>query len=599
MSVSHNEIILIQMIGDMKFLQTRLIIGVLTPTVVLAAPSPQAAESFVIDTPLLAQNSSSLEEWTNLPNYSISSAIEIPVEQQPLPADAVILSDLQAESSIIVPTFDNWQWLESATEEEDSTGDRPKDSEAAQEAPPSPEETARQQKLVEGDRLYLEGDAEAASQLYREAKEPFAAEKAPSLQARPKPVYQLDQLPPGAAVFWQQYQTGVEQELESKIFAPLKLLVEQYPQYIPGHLQYAQSLDEYERQEEANAVLQSAIALYPSEPSLLRAKLEADAAAEQWLEASLAARQFALFNPDHPQADEFTQLAAQYLERYQSKLKSDITWNAVGNAVTGALGYALTGNLFGPISAIQTTVLLLQGESGIGDRYAERLQEQLPMVKDEAVLSYVREIGHKLTAAAGRDDFEYEFYVVLDDRLNAFALPGGKVFVHTGAIQKTNSEAELAGLIAHELSHAVLSHGFQLVTQGNLTANVAQFIPYGGTAANLLVLDYSRDMEREADLLGTRILAASGYAADGVRNLMVTLQAEDEPIPFAWLSTHPDTEDRVRYLEDYIVSNDFNRYSYEGVSRHRQIQEKVNKLWEEYKESEEYQEREAGGRGVN
>ena len=589
MSVSHNEIILIQMIGDMKFLQTRLIISVLTPTVVLAAPSPQAAERFVIDTPLLAQDSSSLEEWKNLPNYSIASAIEIPLEEQPFPADAVILSDLQAESPIIVPTSD-WQWLESAV-------DRPtEDSEAAEAAPPSPEETARQQKLVEGDRLYLEGDAEAASQLYREAKEPFAAEKAPLPQARPEPVYQLDQLPPGAAVFWQQYQTGVEQELESKIFAPLKLLVEQYPQYIPGHLQYAQSLDEYEREEEANAVLQSAIALYPSEPSLLRAKLEADAAAEQWLEASLAARQFALFNPDHPQAEEFTQLAAQYLDHYQSKLKSDITWNAVGNAVTGALGYALTGNLFGPISAIQTTVLLLQGESGIGDRYAERLQEQLPMVKDEAVLSYVREIGHKLTAAAGRDDFEYEFYVVLDDRLNAFALPGGKVFVHTGAIQKTNSEAELAGLIAHELSHAVLSHGFQLVTQGNLTANVAQFIPYGGTAANLLVLDYSRAMEREADLLGTRILAASGYAADGVRNLMVTLQAEDEPTPFAWLSTHPDTEDRVRYLEDYIVSNDFNRYSYEGVSRHRQIQENVTKLWEEYKESEEYQEREAGKR---
>lgn len=529
-------------------LQARLVIGILTPTLILAAPSPQAAE-LVIETP---SSQEKCLDWLE----------QVTAQKPP--------SETNAEDN----------------------GDRPgEESEATEARKPSPEEIARQQKLIQGDRFYLEGDADRAAQLYREAKEPFAAEEAPSTQARPAPVYQLDALPPGAAVFWQQHQTGVEQELESKIFAPLELLVEQYPQYIPAYLRYAQALNEYEREAEARAVLQSAIALYPSEPSLLQAKLEADEAAEQWLEASLAARQFALFNPDHPQAEEFTQLAAQYLDRYQSELKSDITWNAVGNAVTGALGYALTGNLFGPISAIQTTVLLLQGESGIGDRYAERLQEELPMVEDEAVLSYVREIGDKLTAATGRDDFEYEFHVVLDDRLNAFALPGGKVFIHTGAIEKTNSEAELAGLLAHELAHAVLSHGFQLVTQGNLTANVAQFIPYGGAAANLLVLDYSRDMEREADLLGTRILAASGYAADGVRNLMVTLQEEDEPTPFAWLSTHPNTEARVRYLEDYIVSNDFNRYTYEGISRHRQIQEKVTKLWQEYTQSEEYRQR--------
>ena len=105
MSVSHNEIILIQVIGDMKFLQTRLIIGILTPTVVLAAPSPQAAESFVIDTPLLAQDSSWLEEGTNLPNYSIASAVEIPLEEQHL--SNTVLSDLAAESPIIVPTSDN------------------------------------------------------------------------------------------------------------------------------------------------------------------------------------------------------------------------------------------------------------------------------------------------------------------------------------------------------------------------------------------------------------------------------------------------------------------------------------------------------------
>ncbi len=143
-------------------------------------------------------------------------------------------------------------------------------------------------------------------------------------------------------------------------------------------------------------------------------------------------------------------------------------------------------------------------------------------------MAYVNEIGQKLAVVAGRNDFKYEFYVVMDDQLNAFALPGGKVFVNAGAIAKTNSEAELAGLLAHELSHAVLSHGFQLVAEGNLVANVTQYTPLGNTVANLVVFNYSRDMERQADTLGTRLLSPTGYAADGLLNLMLTLSSQVE-----------------------------------------------------------------------
>jgi len=181
---------------------------------------------------------------------------------------------------------------------------------------------------------------------------------------------------------------------------------------------------------------------------------------------------------------------------------------------------------------------------------------------------------------------DYEFHVIVDEDLNAFALPGGKVFVNAGAILKTNSEAELAGLLAHELSHAVLSHGFQLVTRGNLTASLTRYLPFGGTLADVLVMGYSRDMERQADILGTRILAASGYAADGMRNLMATMEKENRPRPIAnWLSTHPQTSDRVKYLETQIIRNGYNRYAFEGVERHHQIQEKVRRLVAEYWEN--------------
>jgi predicted Zn-dependent protease len=111
-------------------------------------------------------------------------------------------------------------------------------------------------------------------------------------------------------------------------------------------------------------------------------------------------------------------------------------------------------------------------------------------------------------------------------------------------------------------------------------------------AGNLIVLNYSRDMERQADVYGTRILVASGYAADGMRNLMIALDEQtkekDQPNPPVWMSTHPNTKERVSYLENLIVTNKFNRYAYEGVVRHQKIQEKSEKVWQKYENSEEY-----------
>jgi predicted Zn-dependent protease len=460
---------------------------------------------------------------------------------------------------------------------------------------PTPEEIARQAKLAQADRLYLAGKKAAAAKLYQQVKQPWNLEELNNkLEEMPAAIYDPAKLNPGGAVYWRIYQQGRQEELESKIFVPLQLLVQKYPEFIPGHLHYAEALTEYEQSEKARSILAQAINQYPNEPDLLRAKMKADINNKEWLDASITARQFALFNPDHPQAEEFRQLADEYLEGYKDYLRSQLTANAVGSVITGALGYAVTGSLFGPFSALETSIMLLRGESNIGDRLSERVQKQLPMVEDEAILNYVRQVGKKIASVSGRDDFEYEFYVIKDDNLNAFALPGGKVFVNLGAIMKTNSEAELAGLLAHEISHAVLSHGFQLVTKGNLTANVAQFIPYvGGTAGNLIVLNYSRDMERQADIYGTRILVAAGYAADGVRNLMVTLDEEskkdeDRLHPPAWLSTHPDIEERVSYLESLITSNKFNRYAYEGVIKHQKIQKKAVKIWKEYQKTEEY-----------
>lgn len=485
------------------------------------------------------------------------------------------------ETSVEEPDTEN---STAAEEETENSTTEEKETEMAaeeEESEISPEEQARLETLAEADRLYLTGDLAAAERLYREAKAPFTSAEEESAIA-PEPIYDAQELSPAGGVYWRNAQAGIEQELESKILVSLDFLVTEVPEFIPGHAIYARQLIDYDRLDDALQILERATSMYPREAELASASIEIYNAHEQWLEASLIARKFALLNPEHPQAEGFLRIADTQFERYQKRLRSTLRSNAIANIITGAIGYAFTGGLLGPLSAVESTTLLLRGESAVGGRISRRLQERAPLLEDEEVLSYVRAIGNQLASYAGRDDFEYEFHVIMDENLNAFALPGGKIYINAGAIIQARSEAELAGLIAHEISHAVLSHGFQLVTEGNVTASAVQMLPYGGLATNLIVLNYSRDMERQADELGTRILAASGYAADGLYNLMTILAEQERSTPPAWLSTHPDTEERIANIEAQIVNNGYDRYTYEGVDRHAEIRQRVSQLMQEY-----------------
>jgi predicted Zn-dependent protease len=460
-----------------------------------------------------------------------------------------------------------------------------KPEEAAAEPTLSPQEITRQLKLIQADRLYLAGQIPEAEKIYREVKQPFA--KNNTSQERKEAILDSTQLSPAGKVYWRESEAGIASKLQTRILVPLQLLVEQYPEFIPGHIRFAEELKKCDRTPEALDILERASSLYPDQPELIKARITALGESKKWMEASLAARQFAILNSQNPQAPEFSNLAAENLNRYKAHIQEEIRGNTIANIITGAVGYAVTGSLLGPFSALDSTILLLQGEESIGESVAKQAQQQLDVIKDETVLAYVNEIGQKLAKVAGRNEFKYEFFVIPQAEINAFALPGGKIFINAGAIAKTNSEAELAGLIGHELSHVVLSHGFQLVTQGNLISNVTQYLPLGGTIGQLFALSYSRDMERQADTLGTRLIVASGYAADGLRNLMVTLEKQQKNAPPSWLSSHPGGNERVSSLEKLISRSNYNRYAYEGVGRHAEIQAKVKQLLQEKKEQAE------------
>ncbi|WP_414566590.1 MULTISPECIES: M48 family metalloprotease [unclassified Anabaena] len=453
----------------------------------------------------------------------------------------------------------------------------------------SPEEIARQQKLIKADKMFLAGNIAEAEKLYRQVKEPFSTTV--TTQERKAAILDPAQLSPGGKVYWRESEAGIAKKLQTRTIVPLQLLVDQYPEFIPGHIRFAEVLKQYDRSQEALNVLERAVSLYPNQPTLIQAKINALTDEKKWMEASLVARQFALLNPNDPQAPKFSKLAQENLNRFKSHIRAEIRGNTITNIITGAIGYAVTGSLLGPFSALDSTIMLLQGEEKIGESVANQAKRQLNLVEDETVTAYVNDIGQKLVKAAGREEFNYEFFVIPLEDLNAFALPGGKIFINAGAIAKTNSEAELAGLLGHELAHTVLSHGFQLVTQGNLIANVTQYLPFGGTIGQLFSLSYSRDMERQADNLGTRLIVASGYAADGLRNLMVTLEKQQKNIIPTWLSSHPGGSERVSYLENLISRGGYNRYSYEGVERHLEVQAQVKQLMKERKEKEQEQQK--------
>jgi predicted Zn-dependent protease len=424
--------------------------------------------------------------------------------------------------------------------------------------------------LLKGDDRYLAGDTAGASKLYRQAKKPFPKESGEQ-DTVVKLVAEAD-LAPEAQALWRTAQDGMQQNSQSKVFEGLKPLLRQQPGFAPAYMLYAEAIKKFDTGEELLPFLEQSASKLPDSPELTKVLVKTLQDKKDWLEASITARQFAVVYPDHTEAAEFMRLADENFERFRKRVKRrSITRGILG----GIVGVFTRGSAD---AAIELLPLALQGESDMGTQVASGLRQQLPIVDDATVSEYVSRVGKDIANLMGRKDFNYEFYVVQNKALNAFALPGGKVFVNTGIILAANSEAEFAGLMAHEIAHAVLSHGYEKFTKAALLGNLGEALPFGKIAATLFTLGHSRKSEQQADVVGTRVLASAGYAADGLRNLFVTMAEQNKQAPPEYLSTHPASESRVRYLEELIQRNGYNRYAFEGVKRHADIKERLQQL---------------------
>src|SRR5437762_12284631 len=207
-----------------------------------------------------------------------------------------------------------------------------------------------------------------------------------------------------------------------------------------------------------------------------------------------------------------------------------------------------------------------QDDAQIGAQSAVEAEQQLPIVRDGSVENYVNRIGRRLSQNAGGPNFNYQFRVVNASDINAFALPGGYIYVNRGVLEQSRNEGEVAGVLAHEISHVALRHGTHQASKaylaqagisilgGILGSKVGQgtgqiINAIGGFGLNALFLKYSRDIETQADVRGSQILSASGYSPVDMVNFFKTLESVDTSKKTNWMADHPAPPDRIARIE--------------------------------------------------
>ena len=206
----------------------------------------------------------------------------------------------------------------------------------------------------------------------------------------------------------------------------------------------------------------------------------------------------------------------------------------------------------------------------LGRDAAAEARKELPILNDDRVREWVQDVGLRLANNIPPEyqhpEFKYDFDVVNESDINAFALPGGPMFVNRGMIEKAHTEGEVAGVMAHELSHVALRHGTAQATKAQkfqIGAIAGQILGavVGGTAGNIIAqgsnfglstyfMKFSREYESQADVLGSQIMARAGYDPRDMANMFKTIEQEGGSNGPEWLSDHPDPGNRYQRITD-------------------------------------------------
>lgn len=199
----------------------------------------------------------------------------------------------------------------------------------------------------------------------------------------------------------------------------------------------------------------------------------------------------------------------------------------------------------------------------LGRKYAPEIERALGgRYPDENLQSYVNRVGQRMARVCHRPDISYHFTVVRQKGINAFAVPGGYIYITSGLLEKLDSEGQLAAILGHEVGHVVARDTLVAMSrQIGMTALIAaaavsdapgDVTRAAGFIGGVLSLQYSRDDEQDADLVGLSYMIQAGYDPNEMVATMQVLQELQTIRPIEFFSTHPNPESRIAYLQDRI-----------------------------------------------
>ncbi len=230
----------------------------------------------------------------------------------------------------------------------------------------------------------------------------------------------------------------------------------------------------------------------------------------------------------------------------------------------------------------------------IGRQTSAEAEKQLPLLGDRKVDEYLNRLGRQLADKAPGAKYPYQFKAVNDTSINAFALPGGFLYINRGTIEAAENEAQLAGVVGHEIAHVALRHGTNqatkayiaqaplavlggLVGSGSVKGILAQI--GAGFAANSVLLKYSREAERQADLMGTQILFDNGFDPRAMAQFFEKLQGEGKSRAPEFFSSHPHPENRTEgILEEIEKMGGYHRSMRNDSVEFQEIQRHIRSL---------------------
>ncbi len=240
-------------------------------------------------------------------------------------------------------------------------------------------------------------------------------------------------------------------------------------------------------------------------------------------------------------------------------------------------------------SGTQTFAISINQEKKLGVKFMKMINERDSLIKDPVVCDFVTKIGERIVAQVPPHPFKFSFHIVNEDQFNAFSAPAANIFVNRGLVTALDNADELAGILGHEIGHAIGRHVSDMIDRSKLVSigtfvgmlagiiigaasgggNAAQAVSVSSVAAGqTTMLAYSRVHEREADRFALYYVKKAGFSPKGLLTSLEKIKANDwygtDKVP-GYLLTHPGAEERIIYMESWLADHDKGKDPYNGI----------------------------------